>query len=84
LNAISKKSSISSIQDLSAWINYFTWDIMGDIAFGKDFGMIENGDPDGFIPLMQTNQRTFGIIGHVPELGKLAESTSLTSNDDLL
>jgi cytochrome P450 family 628 len=77
LSTIDKKSSISPIQDLSNWINRFTWDIMGEIAFGKDFGMIENGDPNGFIPLMQTTQRIFGIIGHIPQIGTAIKLTSL-------
>ena len=33
-----------SIIDMGHWANYLTFDVMGDVSFGKDFGMLEKPD----------------------------------------
>ena len=41
--------------DMSLWCNYLTFDIMGDLSFGKQFGMLTNEDMRGIPTLIDQN-----------------------------
>lgn len=34
------------------WINYYSYDVMGDLAFGKDFGMLKSGEQHFVVELL--------------------------------
>jgi len=34
----------SSAQNMADWCNYLTFDVMGDLCFGKAFGMLERNE----------------------------------------
>ncbi|TVY48702.1 Cytochrome P450 monooxygenase [Lachnellula occidentalis] len=67
--------------DASLWFNFFSFDIMGDIAFGQSFGMMESGkevrrqrDPSKIIinhlqhaaiDLLHGAMRPLGVIGPI-------------------
>jgi len=37
--------------DLTKWFRFFGFDFMGQIAFGKDFGLVDKGeDPQNLVP----------------------------------
>ena len=36
------EDSESSVTDLGQWSGYVTFDVMGDLSFGRDFGMLDN------------------------------------------
>lgn len=38
--------------NISQWFNFYSFDVMGDLAFGEDFGMIENGADHWAITLL--------------------------------
>lgn len=40
----SEKKGWGVPQNISDWCNYLTFDIMGDLCFGKAFGMLERPD----------------------------------------
>ncbi|KAK6988925.1 cytochrome P450 [Favolaschia claudopus] len=62
--------------DLVAWVDLFTLDLMGDLAFGSGFKMMENGrDADGlgkrirwFVNQRTAAVRTSNVVGQVPWL----------------
>ena len=35
---------VATSRDLGLWSNYLTFDVMGDISFGRDFGMLESDE----------------------------------------
>ena len=41
--------------DMSLWCNYLTFDIMGDLSFGKQFGMLTNDEMRGIPALIDQN-----------------------------
>ena len=50
----------------SKWFNYYSFDVMGDLAYGESFGMLENGEGHWAIDLLNQGQggmRPFGPIG---------------------
>ncbi len=41
---IAEKKGWGAGQNMADWCNYLTFDIMGDLCFGKAFGMLERPD----------------------------------------
>jgi hypothetical protein len=55
--------------DLGAWLHYFAFDVLGEVAFGRSFGFLEQGkDIEDAISIIDNSQRYNGIVGQVPEL----------------
>jgi hypothetical protein len=55
--------------DLGAWLHYFAFDVLGEVAFSRSFGFMEEGrDVDGAIRTIDRSQMYNGIVGQVPEL----------------
>ncbi|KAH7147578.1 cytochrome P450 [Fusarium sp. MPI-SDFR-AT-0072] len=46
--------------NVSLWVNFYTFDIMGDLAFGKSFNMLENGVEHDFFT---ESHKTQGFMG---------------------
>lgn len=44
--------------DMVSWFNFTTFDIIGDLAFGKPFGSLENSIYHPFIPLLLKSAKT--------------------------
>lgn len=51
---------------MTDWSMFFGFDVMGDLAFGKDFRMIENGTESEAIKGLHDFLAVFGILNHVP------------------
>ncbi|KZS91161.1 cytochrome P450 [Sistotremastrum niveocremeum HHB9708] len=53
--------------DLAAWIGYFSFDFMGDMAFGGGFEMLrDRGDKDGLWEVMDSFTYAAALVSHVP------------------
>ncbi|KAJ6500242.1 high nitrogen upregulated cytochrome P450 monooxygenase 2 [Mycena vulgaris] len=52
--------------DLGKWISYFTFDFMGDIAFGGGFEMIREGDAKNLWPVIIMAMKAGSITFAVP------------------
>lgn len=52
--------------DLAKWISYFTFDFMGDLAFGGCFELMRDGDTLGFIKAMDDGMMLPSISQHIP------------------
>lgn len=56
------------VVDLGAWLHYFAFDVLGEVAFGRSFGFLAAGvDVEGAIKTIDDMQRYNGIVGQVPE-----------------
>jgi len=85
-NEKNPKTGFASIDALH-WFNYLAFDIIGDLAFGAPFGMLENGKdmaeirktPDGpvtFAPAVEVLNRrgeVSGTLGCYPQLKPYAK-----------
>jgi cytochrome P450 len=54
--------------DASKWFNYYSFDVMGDLAFGKSFDMLKKGESHFAIDLLHNGQMSLGVVGPVPWL----------------
>lgn len=64
--------------DLGDWLHYFAFDVLGEVAFGRKFGFLEEGrDIEDAIRVIDDSQRYNGIVGQVPELDYLLRRNPL-------
>ncbi|KAJ7481150.1 cytochrome P450 [Mycena galericulata] len=53
--------------DISKWFSYFTFDVMGDMAFGGGFEMLRDGrDKEGFCTIIEDGARSIAVVSHIP------------------
>ncbi|KAJ3537482.1 hypothetical protein NMY22_g5572 [Coprinellus aureogranulatus] len=61
--------------DLVEWMNFFSFDFMGDIAFTSDFSLLKDGDVNGLVRDMEEAQTMPTFVQHVPWLAKITRVT---------
>ncbi|GMF66953.1 unnamed protein product [Aspergillus oryzae] len=54
--------------DAITWSMLFTFDIMGDIGFGKDFGNLTTGKAHPAISAIRDHMRVIAVVSHLPWL----------------
>lgn len=60
------------VVDLGNWLHWFAFDVLGEVAFSRSFGFLEQGkDVDGAIHTIDESQRYNGIVGQVPFMDHL-------------
>jgi cytochrome P450 len=50
---------------ISDWVNFYSFDVMGDIGFSRSFGMLENGKEDKLITMVHKSMEPVSIFGHL-------------------
>ena len=48
--------------DMTAWYNFTTFDIIGDLAFGQPFGCLEKSEYHPFVPLLFKSSRMGSVV----------------------
>ncbi|KAI0306837.1 high nitrogen upregulated cytochrome P450 monooxygenase 2 [Multifurca ochricompacta] len=58
-----------AVLDMAQWMNYFTTDFMGDMAFGGGFELMKaGGDREGLWTLIESGLHVIAVLGHVSYL----------------
>jgi cytochrome P450 len=57
------------------WVNYYSFDVMGDVGFSRSFGMMEKGEEDPVIKLLHESMSPLSIFGHLNWALNLATRT---------
>lgn len=52
--------------NITHWIDYYSFDAMGDLSFGKDFGMVKNGRMHPFAAMLGKYMRMLALVSAVP------------------
>lgn len=60
--ATSETQGWSSSKDMADWANYLTFDVLGDLCFGRAFGLIESEEHRAAPDLMLRRTRTLAIV----------------------
>ncbi|RAR07325.1 cytochrome p450 [Stemphylium lycopersici] len=50
---------------ITDWLNFYSFDVMGDIGFNRSFGMVKNGKEDNMIKLLHDSQAAVSIFEHI-------------------
>lgn len=62
-----EKGQWSVAQNMADWCNYLTFDVMGDLCFGKAFEMLEN----------HTNRHVIDLIGSAAHMHLIVSPATL-------
>jgi len=58
---------LSGAVNLAEWVSYFTFDFMGDMAFGGGFEMLrDGGDKQGLWTMVEEASRTMSMLSNIP------------------
>lgn len=57
---------LSQAIDVTKWSMFLSFDIMGDIGFGKDFRNLNSGTEHPAIKGVHDHMTVLGVLGHVP------------------
>jgi len=57
----------SVVQNMADWCNYLTFDVMGDLCFGKAFEMLEH----------ETNRHVIDLIGNAAHMHLIVRLSAL-------
>jgi hypothetical protein len=50
---------------ISNWMNFYSFDVMGDVGFNRSFGMVEKGEEADVIKLLHKSTGVLSIFGHI-------------------
>jgi hypothetical protein len=51
--------------DISRWFNYYSFDVMGDLSFGKSFNMLVDGKDAYILKQLHADMRSIGLFSHL-------------------
>ena len=55
------------VVDITKWLNWATFDIIGDLAFGEPFGCLQNGEYHPWVSLVFDSVQAVSIIGAIKQ-----------------
>ncbi|PLB48736.1 cytochrome P450 monooxygenase [Aspergillus steynii IBT 23096] len=63
LAAIDKR--LGTTMDMTTWFNYLSFDVMGDMAFGKSFDMLNSGKDAYLLKQVHEDMKMLGLFSHL-------------------
>lgn len=61
--------------NVSDWFNFYSFDVMSDLAFGKSFGMVKDGVKHYFMSTLHADMINVGRLGHLPWMFPILKAT---------
>ncbi|RDW74721.1 cytochrome P450 [Aspergillus mulundensis] len=65
IDTVERAASTKMELDMSKWFNYYSFDVMGDMAFGKSFDMLVNGEDTYFLTALHGDMTSVGLFGRM-------------------
>lgn len=69
--------------DASLWFNFYSFNVMGDLAFGRTFDMLKNGTAHPFMELVHSNMLMAGSLSHLPWIFPLLKRIPVLNRKNL-
>jgi cytochrome P450 family 628 len=60
------ESRVGEPLNMTQWIGFYGFDVMGDLAFGQSFDMLKSGTVNYYIGLMQDHLKVRFAFGRIP------------------
>lgn len=71
------EARIGTPVNMTNWISFYGFDVMGDLAFGKSFDMLRSGEVDYYIGVMQDFLKVRAAFGRIPWAFRILQVTAL-------
>lgn len=75
ISRLKEESSKGPVR-ITNWLNFYSFDVMGDVGFNRSFGMLEKGKEDEIIKLLHDSMVPLSVGSHIPWALVLALRTS--------
>jgi cytochrome P450 len=75
MSKLKEQADLPSVR-ISNWVNYYSFDVMGDVGFNRSFGMVEKGEEADVIKLLHEATGVLSIFSHIGWALNLASRTS--------
>jgi hypothetical protein len=62
---------------MTTWFNFYSFDVMGDMAFGKSFNMLRDGVKHYFMIALHANMVNIGLFSHMLYLFPIFKNTPI-------
>lgn len=59
------ETRIGKPMDVSRWFNYYSFDVMGDLSFGKSFNMLVDGKDAYILKQLHADMKMIGLFSHL-------------------
>jgi hypothetical protein len=64
---------------ITNWVNFYSFDVMGDVGFNRSFNMIEKGEEDNVIKVLHDSQAPLSVLAHISWAMRLIARTPIGS-----
>ncbi|KAK1613515.1 benzoate 4-monooxygenase cytochrome P450 [Colletotrichum phormii] len=68
--------------NISDWFNFYSFDVMGDLAFGKSFGMLKEGIKHYFMTSLHQDMQAIGMFSHMLWLFPIFKNTPILNENN--
>ncbi|KAE8375424.1 cytochrome P450 [Aspergillus bertholletiae] len=59
------RKNVGNPMDMAKWFNYYSFDVMGDLSFGKPFDMLVGGQDTYFSKQVHADMKSVGLFSHL-------------------
>ncbi|KAL2278404.1 hypothetical protein FJTKL_14499 [Diaporthe vaccinii] len=66
--------------DITKWAMFYSFDVIGEVAFGKDFGNLITGTEHSALKPIHEHIKVFAVLGHLPWLMNIMTSIPSASS----
>ncbi|OQE04404.1 hypothetical protein PENVUL_c033G10168 [Penicillium vulpinum] len=74
---------VGNEMDIAKWFNYYSFDVMGDMSFGKSFNMLIDGKDGYILKQLHADVKANGLFGHLTWLFPFFKKTPVINADYL-
>ncbi|KAJ9615861.1 hypothetical protein H2200_001938 [Cladophialophora chaetospira] len=75
-------SHVGNPLDVTRWFNFFSFDLMGELAFGESFGRLDAGQENTYMTVFHELMNLIGLLGSVPWLMHLVSKIPTTTGKE--
>lgn len=69
--------------NITDWFNFYSFDVMGDLAWGKSFGMVSGGIKHYFMTCLHADMTNIGLFTHMLWLFPLFKATPIINSEHI-
>ncbi|EFX00659.1 cytochrome p450 monooxygenase [Grosmannia clavigera kw1407] len=67
--------------NLADWFNFYSFDVMGDLSFGKSFNMLQHGVRHYFMKSLHSDMDNLGLFSHLLWLFPIFKATPILNTE---
>ncbi|KAB8252456.1 cytochrome P450 [Aspergillus flavus] len=77
------RKNVGKPMDMAKWFNYYSFDVMGDLSFGKSFNMLAGGQDTYFSTQLHADMKSIGLFSHLTWLFPFFKRIPILNKDYL-